>query len=41
MTLEKIFLITGILAFCLYLFKTIADLVLAFIIGLKKGMNNE
>lgn len=41
MILEKIFLITGILAFCLYLLKTIADLVLAFIIGLKKGMNNE
>lgn len=39
--LEKIFFITGILAFCLYLFKTIADLVLAFIIGLKKGKNNE
>ena len=39
MILEKIFLITGILAFCLYLFKTIADLVLAFIIGFNKGVN--
>lgn len=37
MIIEKIFLVTGILAFVLYLFKTIADLVLAFIIGLKKG----
>ena len=35
--LELIFLITGILAFSLYLLKTTADMILAFIIGWKKG----
>lgn len=35
--LEKIFLIMGILAFGLYLIKTIADAILAFIIGFMKG----
>lgn len=29
MTLETLFLITGILAFCLYLFKTIAEALIA------------
>lgn len=41
MILEKIFLISGIIAFCLYIISEISNAILSFIIGWKRGRNND